>query len=296
LYEKEGKFTIILEATNENAVDTISKTISIQPKPIACFDYSPKDNLKTGDTIKIINCSENSDNFTWTFGDGSTSNEKLPYYVYEKEGDFTIHLEAINGHSIDTISKAISIVDKNYTDLHNTTLYVMGGYGNDSRTYELDLDKDKIPDISFLIASSLYHFSDAAFIKLTTFNGYEINTKTFFDTTHRWEFLSPGTIYRNDSITLPREFYSGDLIRMDQNYSGKAFWLTCAEGGGTQGGNIYKYYHLSFGKELFIGFRQLNENRHKLGWIKLQLVGFRHMILMSTYYVENKKELIIKNR
>lgn len=79
------------------------------PDIVACFDYSPQDNLKIGDEIVFTNCSENATTFGWDFGNGDISTEENPTHSYESAGDYTVKMIAANENSADTISKTLSV-------------------------------------------------------------------------------------------------------------------------------------------------------------------------------------------
>jgi PKD repeat protein len=80
-------------------------------KPTACFNYSPTIDLKAGDSIKFENCSSNSNYFEWSFSDDTYSQEKVPYHIFVKSGKYSVTLKAINGGSVDIISKTIVVTD-----------------------------------------------------------------------------------------------------------------------------------------------------------------------------------------
>ena len=78
----------------------------------ACFDYSPNDNIKVGDTLTFANCSENAIKYIWDFGDGDTSTLKFPYHTYYSAGNYKVTLSASNESSTDTLMKTIEISPK----------------------------------------------------------------------------------------------------------------------------------------------------------------------------------------
>jgi len=52
--------------------------------PVACFEYSPANDIERYDTIQFICCSENSNEFFWDFGDNSFSDDENVEHVYKK--------------------------------------------------------------------------------------------------------------------------------------------------------------------------------------------------------------------
>ena len=61
----------------------------------ACFDYTPNNKVKVGDTLTFVNCSENAIKYIWDFGDGDTSTLKLPQHSYNSAGNYKIILTVL---------------------------------------------------------------------------------------------------------------------------------------------------------------------------------------------------------
>jgi PKD repeat protein len=80
-----------------------------EAKPKACFTFSPDTALKTGDTIKFTNCSENATSYLWDFGDSTTSTEKSPVHIFKRGGTYLIKLTAADKNSFDTISLPVMV-------------------------------------------------------------------------------------------------------------------------------------------------------------------------------------------
>jgi PKD repeat protein len=77
----------------------------------ACFDYSPLEDLKTGNEITFTNCSEEATHFFWFFGDGDTSDEENPKHTYLEEGKYKIILVAQNEPFFDVNADEILTTD-----------------------------------------------------------------------------------------------------------------------------------------------------------------------------------------
>jgi len=67
-------------------------------------------NYCINDTILFTNTSDNVPNYFWDFGNGSTSNEETPFYIYNEAGNYTIQLTASEVCSSTTTSREILIV------------------------------------------------------------------------------------------------------------------------------------------------------------------------------------------
>lgn len=108
-YKYAGTYIVQLTVLNEDVIDSISEVLIINDRPHACFNFSPNEFSKVGDTIMFLNCSKNSTHFLWDFGDGNTSNEKEPIHVYSNIGSYKAKLFALDGISTDSLSTEILI-------------------------------------------------------------------------------------------------------------------------------------------------------------------------------------------
>ena len=82
--------------------------------PVLCFNFHSKsiDEIGVfivGDSIEFENCSENTDFFWWSFGDGTISRETNPKHTYNKSGIYQVVLKAINENGIQEISQEIEV-------------------------------------------------------------------------------------------------------------------------------------------------------------------------------------------
>lgn len=77
-----------------------------------------RSNIKTTDTITFANTTlpaNNTYDYFWTFGDGTTSSERTPKHTFTKAGTFTVTLTAFqNGKIVDGMTK------KNYITINGT--------------------------------------------------------------------------------------------------------------------------------------------------------------------------------
>ncbi|NOZ33912.1 MAG: T9SS type A sorting domain-containing protein [Chlorobi bacterium] len=73
--------------------DSISypKEIKVYLNPVADFSYKANNQ-----EITFTNTSENATNYLWSFGDGYTSSEENPVYLYETTSTYTVTLTASN--------------------------------------------------------------------------------------------------------------------------------------------------------------------------------------------------------
>lgn len=80
-------------------------------EPMAFFAVDNTSALKTGIPVKMINYSVDADNYSWDFGDGTTSTEEQPEHTYTQPGTYTIKLTARskNGKKENTQIKSVTI-------------------------------------------------------------------------------------------------------------------------------------------------------------------------------------------
>lgn len=120
-YTTAGNYTIkLVTVSNNNCIsDTVSKTITINPKPIAKFAYNS--NICIGDSIRFTDSSSivNGSIVTrrWLLGDGQSiiQNNNTPfYYKYNAVGTYAVKLVVTSnlGCISDTFKLTISVNNK----------------------------------------------------------------------------------------------------------------------------------------------------------------------------------------
>lgn len=110
-YLTEGTFNIkLIVTTNNGCIDSITKSITVQPVPVANFSFI---NSCTGIPVSFSDSSfisQGTLNYEWDFGDGGNSIIKNPIYTFNKPGNFDIKLKVkSNFGCIDSIIKTIII-------------------------------------------------------------------------------------------------------------------------------------------------------------------------------------------
>ncbi len=83
--------------------------ISCQRLPKPDFSYTPSDNPEAGDTIQFTNLSEEATSYQWEFGNGNSSVEEDPYYIYDRAGIYDIKLTAYNQAGEESITESVTI-------------------------------------------------------------------------------------------------------------------------------------------------------------------------------------------
>jgi len=93
VYSTWGTYIITLIVDNGNCYDTIIQTITIiAPTPVADFQ-GPAQGCSPLE-VQFTNNSQFADTYLWDFGDGGTSNQTQPSYIYYSPGIYTVTLTA----------------------------------------------------------------------------------------------------------------------------------------------------------------------------------------------------------
>ncbi len=119
-YDTNGTYTITLQITNSNGCqNTVSKEVTILPKPIANFEYTTSclnEPVEFSD-LTTLNGGGDILSWAWDFGDPSstlnnTSTEQNPIHLFSEAGTYNVSLLVQNSQGCtDTISKNIVIND-----------------------------------------------------------------------------------------------------------------------------------------------------------------------------------------
>ena len=98
----------ITVSANQTSTKNISLSV-IPADPVASFSYGGT--TVTPAAITFQNASENATNYSWDFGDGTTSTEANPAKSYSQKGTYTVTLTASNNVTgkTDQMSKIIAI-------------------------------------------------------------------------------------------------------------------------------------------------------------------------------------------
>jgi len=106
-YSSSGNYSLTAIVTDTTGcIDTITSNVQIPDMPLASFQAQTTPCFQL---ITINNNSQFSNNYTWFFGDGSTSNLTAPTHNYASNGMYTIQLIASDGNCADTTFQVITI-------------------------------------------------------------------------------------------------------------------------------------------------------------------------------------------
>ncbi len=109
-YDNYGNFNVKMIVYNSfGCSDTANQAITIYPRAVANFDYSPTE-LHATDPISFNNLSQLDDNWYWDFGDGFFNTNEFTTHSYDIYGKYTVTLIAsTNFNCADTIRKDIYV-------------------------------------------------------------------------------------------------------------------------------------------------------------------------------------------
>ncbi len=96
VFKTAGEYNVTLTVKSGSNFSSISKKITVYPKPKAEFVISEKDNAFENDEIKFANLSSGFTYCNWNFGDENTSTSRNPYNKYSTPGFYDISLICFN--------------------------------------------------------------------------------------------------------------------------------------------------------------------------------------------------------
>jgi gliding motility-associated-like protein len=118
-YLNSGTYNVTLRATNSHGCigsKTDTNLITVSNKPVADFRIGPTNNCGAPVNVSFSNLSSGTGqlNYSWNFGDGTTSTESNPIHTYTQGGTFSVRLIVTNATGCtDTIVKTNAFVISN---------------------------------------------------------------------------------------------------------------------------------------------------------------------------------------
>ncbi len=90
VYTDTGSYNVSLRIEAENGcIDSVSTRLRVAPSPVSKFSTL----VLKETTVSFIPQDTSWNNYTWSFGDGNTSNVKSPTHTYSKGGNYSPGLE-----------------------------------------------------------------------------------------------------------------------------------------------------------------------------------------------------------
>lgn len=124
LYNAAGVFDVGLTITDANGCTNSATNvgmISIFPQPDASFSANPTQTSIVDPYFVFTNTSSSATNYSWDFGDGSTSSAFSPSHTYpETPGSYLVMLYASSGPCVDSAWATVEVLDEFIYYIPNT--------------------------------------------------------------------------------------------------------------------------------------------------------------------------------
>jgi PKD repeat protein len=284
LFKRSFSHTVTLIASNDEFSTSVSKVVNFaNGKVKSDFEYSPADFIAY--SINFINYSDNSTSYKWDFGDGTTSIEKSPTHIYNTSGTYTVKLVASNENKSDYLVKTISVYD--IVGLNNQ-------FVPNYSPVALDIDGDNVNDLQIYTDSYDGVSTHYSYSYITPLNNYEIAIDSIIQKT--WSIYPPNytdTTYNQVTRIYPKIYVLGNQILNFNNFSNKKISIAIRDlNYWGYGSSIYLNTWIK-DEIRYIGLRKVVGNTTKIGWIKLKVLGYSHIILYSFKIPTETKSLLI---
>ncbi|WP_245859655.1 PKD domain-containing protein, partial [Methanosarcina spelaei] len=106
IYKSAGNYTVNLTVSNENGTNSTSALITVSEKPVTVLPIANFSTNVTSGTVPLsvqfTDLSENTTDWTWDFGDGSSATEQNPMHTYAVAGSYTVNLTVSNADGSDS--------------------------------------------------------------------------------------------------------------------------------------------------------------------------------------------------
>ncbi|MGI8634253.1 MAG: PKD domain-containing protein, partial [Segetibacter sp.] len=110
-YANAGSYKVKLVVVLDACKDSVTKTITVLPKPTAAFTASNASGCAKPLNVSFVNQSVNSNSYKWSFGDGSTSTLRDPVHGYTQAGTYSVSLTAFNDKGCATTITKTNLVN-----------------------------------------------------------------------------------------------------------------------------------------------------------------------------------------
>lgn len=131
IFTDSGNYSVKMISNNGACKDSVTKSISVMPKPVVQFASKDTVSCAAPFTVTFENKSSGSQNsarnriagqtYYWDFGDGSNSSDQNPSHTYSKEGVYTVKLFVTNASGCTD-----SLVKKAYIKISPPTAFING--------------------------------------------------------------------------------------------------------------------------------------------------------------------------
>lgn len=253
------------DPNNIQESDTIIKIINISVG-VAKANYWYKHIV--GSKMAFFNISDYSTKCFWDFGDGNISTDENPIHSYIHSGSYNVKLRVSDGSEFDSINKTIEVNDT--VDLKNI---------NVTDNNNIDCDGDGIPDLNFKTMNARTTSSSWQKSQITPLNDFELFTDSA--TAFRTITSTNSSTTTTESVTIPKIYLLGDTISNTNSYTKTALNIAYSSTYFGVTFNSYGYNIWIKDEFRYIGFRKVIKNKINIGWIKLKVLDYYKIILIS---------------
>jgi gliding motility-associated-like protein len=120
-YSKTGNFIIKMVAGFGACADSVSKSITVFPKPAVSFSADKTGSCRAPLTVNFTGNVVGGNDYLWDFGDGTTSNQQNPSHTYTAYGVYDVKLVATNASGCKD-----SLVKKAYIKVQTPVVTIPG--------------------------------------------------------------------------------------------------------------------------------------------------------------------------
>jgi gliding motility-associated-like protein len=89
-----GTFNVTLVNQYANCIDSATKTVTVNNKPVVNFIASDSTSCLAPFTVQFTDLTAGATSWQWDFGDGNTSSQQNPSHQYSNFGNYTVSLTA----------------------------------------------------------------------------------------------------------------------------------------------------------------------------------------------------------
>ena len=110
-FTSTGNYDVKLYVETKNGCkDRVTRNIEILNNPVAQYSFYTTNPIDNDSIVYFTNLSQNGVNFTWDFGDSSSSSSENPSHTYQNSGVYNVQLTVIDANMcVDSIVKQIAI-------------------------------------------------------------------------------------------------------------------------------------------------------------------------------------------
>lgn len=169
-----GTYSVTVTNPSSGCSVTDNITVTVNYTPVAGFTYTTD-----GLTVIITNTSTDGASYSWSFGDGATSDETNPSHTYAEDGVYTVTVTVTNACGTAFYSEIITVeLGVNDIGLANAvTIYP----NPTSTTASIDVQLNAVADISLELVNILGEVVWSAEAGTITSAHYEINVSGLAD-------------------------------------------------------------------------------------------------------------------